>query len=50
MENPTQYMDVVKVIYSNITDTVKTIRCQNKKRPDVKLIVYFCVEFILIVM
>ena len=31
MENPTQYMDVVKDIYSNITDTVETIRCQNKK-------------------
>ena len=31
MENPTQYMDVVKDIYSNITDTVETIGCQNKK-------------------
>ena len=39
MENPIVNVDAVKVIDSNIIDTIKTIRYRNIKRPDENTIV-----------
>ena len=43
MENPIENVDAVEIIDSNIIDTIKSIRCRNKKRPDENNIVdYLC--------
>ena len=46
MENPIENVDAVEVIDLNIIDTIKTIRCHNKKRPNENHIVdYLCKSY-----
>ena len=35
MENPIDNVDAVKIIDLNIIDTMKTIKCRNKRRSNV---------------
>ena len=41
MENPVENMDAVGVLDSNIIETIKAVRCHNKKRFDGNIIVEF---------
>ena len=46
MENPIENVDAVEVIDLNIIDTIKTIRCHNKMRPNKNHIVdYLCKSY-----
>ena len=50
MEKPIENVDAVEFVNSDITDTIKKIRCRNKKRPDETCIVNYYVKVILIAM
>ena len=46
MENPIENVDAVEVIDLNIIDTIKTIKCHNKKRSNKNHIVdYLCKSY-----
>ena len=50
MENPIENVDAVKIIDLNIIDTMKTIKCRNKRRSNVTASQIIYAKVILIAM